>query len=390
MQTQKKKLEFPKVPIKFPGRFPEGHVNSVKGWNFSQKELTETAKEGHMLTMDLDMYGEFSCSAKCRHCFEEDLFDERAMQGGLLNDNEVKRVIVEAKSLGLRSVKIIGPGEPLENKSLLDCLDFLVGQGIQPLIFTKCTAIGDDSIAKEVHGLGPESLARKLREEYGVSINLGSNSFDPETQSKIVRLEEYPAIRNRAIERLVDAGFTEFVPGQPTQLALIFNPITRGNVDEVFEVYTWARMRHIYVISSPTMVAGRCRREYRDMTPDEGDLLDLYAKINLWAIEHGITTLGELEQEGIAPYAGARPCQQVGAGLFIKRNGLALRCPGDDVSIQGRVREKSLAEIWRESDNLNRYGGMINVGCPPKYGKSIPEGFFEKVLGEIKRQLLHQ
>ena len=70
---------------------------------------------------------------------------------------------------------------------------------------------------------------------------------------------------------------------------------------------------------------------------------------------------------------GVRPCQQLGHGMFIRRDGKALRCPGDDVSVQGDLKSRSLAEIW--------------AGCPPKSGKTIPEGFFEKVLGGLKEAL---
>jgi len=387
MQTQKKKLEFPNVPVKFPGRFPEGHVNDVKGWNFSQKELTEAAGGGRMLTMDLDMGGGLNCSLRCGHCINKEL---RPMleQGDLLSGEEVKRVVMEAKALGLRSVKIIGPGEPLEERSLLAFLDFLAGNGITPLIFTKATALGMDSMARKIHGMKPDMLARRLR-EYDVSILFGATSFQPETEAMIVGQKWYPRARNRAMERLVDAGFNDFVPGQPTSLAVIFNPITRLNVDEAFDFYAWARVRHIYVVSSPTMITGPCAREeaYRRMTPPESELLDLYVKINLWAIGRGIVTVNELAREGIAAYAGARPCQQVGAGLFVRRDGLALRCPGDGVSIQGNVRERGLADIWRSSENYSRYLGMINVGCPPKLGKSIPEGFLEKVLDTVRERL---
>jgi len=392
MQTQKlKKLEFPNVPIKFPGHFPKGHINSVKGWNFSRQELAEAARDGRMLTMDLDMTGDLRCSLGCRHCFNP-ILKLLKKRGELLSDDEVKKVVLDAKALGLKSIKIIGPGEPLEEMSLLPFLDFLAGHSIQPLIFTKATALGNDLMARRMHGMDSRHLARKLKEDYDVSILLGATSFHAETEARIVKRGWFPGVRHLAFERLIDAGFNDFIPGQPTKLALIFNPIMHLNADEAFDVYTWARVRHIYSISSPTMVAGSCREKnsYKAMTPDEKKLIQIYVKINLWAIKRGLFSIDDLERDGVSAYAGASPCQQVGAGLFIKRNGLALRCPGDDVSIQGRVREKSLAEIWRESDNLNRYGGMINVGCPPKYGKSIPEGFFEKVLDEIKRQLFHQ
>jgi MoaA/NifB/PqqE/SkfB family radical SAM enzyme len=306
----------------------------------------------------------------------------------LLTDSEVLSVVDEAKALGLRSVKIIGPGEPLEEKTLLGFLDFLAERNITPLIFTKATALGDERISKKVHGLTPRQLAKRLRDDYNVTILFGANSFHPETQAKLVGRDHYPGVRNRALELLAEEGFNDFTPGQPTRLTLILNPILRSNYDEIFDIYTWARRRHIYNISAPTMVAGPCSREgfYSAVTPSESELISLYVRINVWAIENGVYTLQDIERDGVSSYAGALPCQQVGSGLFIRKDGLALRCPGDDVSIQGRIREKSLGEIWASSENLNKYGGMLNVGCPPKYGKTIPEGFFEKVLNAVRER----
>jgi len=145
----------------------------------------------------------------------------------------------------------------------------------------------------------------------------------------------------------------------------------------------------MYIISSPTMVSGSCRDAsvFNAINPSEAELVSLYVKINAWAIQNGIYALSEIEREGVSPYVGIRPCQQLGHGMFVRRDGLALRCPGDDVSVQGNLKTASLASIWAGSENLRRFGGMMNVGCPPKCGKTIPEGFFEKVLEGVRAAL---
>jgi MoaA/NifB/PqqE/SkfB family radical SAM enzyme len=383
-----KRLVFPTIPRQFKGRFPKRFVNDCHGWNFSQAELLEAKKNGRMLTMDLDMSGKPSCSLRCGHCFNS-VLKLKEKRGELLTDQEIKNILSEAKSLGLKSVKIIGPGEPLEEKSLIPFLEFMVENGIKPLIFTKATALGNPRISLTIHGMGPDELARRLREDFDVTICFGANSFNPELQSSIVRRRWYPEIRNRALELLAHHGFNEYAPGEPTRLAMIFNPIMKNNFDEVFEVYTWSRLRNIVVVSSPTMVSGKCAEPetYSKITPSETELIALYIKINKWAIEKGIYTLADLERDGIASYVGAKPCQQVAVALFLRRDGLAFRCPGDDVSIQGHLRESSLTEIWENSENLRIHSGKINVGCPPKIGKSIPEGFFENVLLGLKQAL---
>ena len=383
-----KKLVFPTIPRKFKGRFPNGFVNDCHGWNFSRSEILDAKKHGKMLTMDLDMSGKPSCSLSCGHCFNS-VLKLKEKKGELLTDREIKSILREAKSLGLKSVKIIGPGEPLEEKILLPFLEFMVENGIKPLIFTKATALGRPGLSDKIHGMGPDELARRLREDFDVTICFGANSFNPELQSSIVRRTWYPDVRNRALELLAAHGFNEYLPGKPTRLILILNPIMRNNIDEVFEVYKWAKLRNMAVIASPPMVSGSCAdpEVYASLTPPEHELLDLYVRINRWAIESGIYTLADIERDGVASYAGARACQQVGVGLFIRRDGIAFRCPGDDVSIQGHLRKSSLDEIWQNSENLRLYSGRINVGCPPKLGKTFPDGFFDKVLARLREAI---
>ncbi len=379
---------FPNIPRKFKGQFPKGFVNDCHGWNFSKAELLDAKKSGKMLTMDLDMPGKPSCSLRCGHCFNS-VLSLKEKKGDLLTENEIKSILKEAKQLGLRSVKIIGPGEPLEERTLIPFLEFMAEHEIKPLIFTKATALGNPKLSLGIHGMSPDELARRLREDFDVSICFGANSFDPKLQSSIVGRSWYPEVRSRALELLADRGFNEFVPGEPTRLTMIMNPILVGNIDEIFDVYVWSKVRNIGVISSPTMVSGSCAQPevYSRITPSGEDLISLYVRINKWSIEHGLYSLEDVERDGIASYAGSRPCQQVGAGLFLRRDGLALRCPGDDVSVQGHLRKKSLAEIWSQSENLRKHSGKINVGCPPKIGKSIPLGFFQQVLEKLKQAL---
>ena len=376
------------MAVKFPGRFPTGHVNDTKGWNFPQSVLSEAAQKGQMLSIDLDMTGSPSCSLRCSHCFNPTA-KLLQIRNALLTDSEVLSVVDQGKALGLRSVKIIGPGEPLETKTLLHFLEYLATRDITPMIFTKATALGDGRISKSVHGLTPEELAIRIR-DFGATILLGANSFDPETQAGIVGRSNYPDVRNRAMELLAASGFNDFIPGEPTRLSIILNPILKSNYDEIFDIHVWARRRHIYIISSPTMVSGSCRDAsvYNSINPSEAELVSLYVKINAWAIQNGIYTLDDVERDGVSPYVGVRPCQQLGHGMFIRRDGVAFRCPGDDVSIQGNLKNQSLEEIWSGSENLLKFGGMMNAGCPPKLGKTIPEGFFEKVLEGLRAALI--
>ena len=102
-------------------------------------------------------------------------------------------------------------------------------------------------------------------------------------------------------------------------------------------------------------------------------------------IEKGIQTLKQIESDGISSYAGGHPCNQVSVGMYLTVNGNVFRCPGDEITFLGSVRENSLKEIWESSENYGRCG-QFNCGCPPKWGKSIPYDLFTKVLLNLKKK----
>jgi hypothetical protein len=164
----------------------------------------------------------------------------------------------------------------------------------------------------------------------------------------------------------------------------VSTPATPKNIGELFEQYVWARERNIQPVIAPTMISGGALNNLCSLVPDEDKMLELYLRINVWSIEHGVMTLEELREQGIAAYAGGAPCNQVAVGMFMRSDLKVLRCPGDDVSIQGDLREKSLTEIWEGSENRRVYSGQYNNGCPPKEGKSFPERFFAKVLEAVE------
>ncbi len=110
----------------------------------------------------------------------------------------------------------------------------------------------------------------------------------------------------------------------------------------------------------------------------------IYSKIYKFNIERGVQTLNQIEKEGVSAYAGVHPCTQVACGMYITLTGMVLRCPGDDVTEFGSVWDKSVEEIWKNSENFKR-AGTYNCKCPPKQGKSIPNGFYDKVLKRLKK-----
>jgi hypothetical protein len=367
----------PDIP-KVYEHFPTNYINDINGWGFDKKTIIEN--EGKLLTLDLD-YGA-NCSLNCPTCFrKKNSVDEKKHE---LKIDDLMDIIIQAKALGLRSVKFLGAGDPFENVGFLKFLKFLKVQGIIPLIFTKGHIIGDDELIKklfEEEGITNGNELVSFLNDCNTSIMLGFNSFDDEMQGKLVGGNKYHIHqRNRALELLVREGFSDSIP---TRLALAVNPITIWNVDEAFEIYKWARERNLYAIVTPTMISGRAKdKTWMKITPCEKKLLKLYTDIYNFNIETNLQTIEQVLTEGISSYAGGHPCNQVSTGLYITLHGQVLSCPGSEENLEGNIWTNSLKEIWLHSENRRR-SGTFNCRCIAKDRKSIPKGLYDDTLKQI-------
>jgi len=316
----------PEIPIVFKDKFPKNFKNDVLGWgNYSEKELKEN--NGKLLHLDID-FGNV-CTLNCPHCFRK---NNKVDFGNhkLMDYDAIVNIILEAKKLGLKSVKFLGAGEPFENKRFLDFLRFLDSQDLSVSIFTKGHVIGDDILVKKYYSNYGITTGKQLVNELKkmkLSILLGFNSFDTDIQDSMVgNIKGYTLKRNAALKLFVDAGFNKT---NPTRLCFAMNPITNQNYNNLFEMYKWARVRNIYPIVCPTMIAGRISDEFswKNITPSKEKLIELYTKIYRWNISKGIQTLSQIKKEGIASYAGSHPCNQIASGMYVTLSGIALRCP---------------------------------------------------------------
>ena len=367
------------IPIKYD-RFPAGYVNDVRGWAFDRETITKCS--GQLLTLDMDFGSR--CSLNCPYCFRRS--NSVDVSGRTMSFEDSVNLIDEAKSLGLRSVKFLGAGEPLENPRFLDFLRKLAANDIIPVVFSKTGILGDDRSARALYakdGISSSLDLAKCLYDLGASVVLGFNAFDAGVQSQMVgNGRDYMAKRDRALLNLVEAGFAD---GNPTRLALGVNPVTVLNIQEAASVYEWARPRNMYAIVTPTMISGRAKGDaWRLMAPATDSLLELYTRIYNFNISVGLQTPQQLEADGISPYAGGHPCNQVAAGLYVTLSGIVLSCPGSEELVEGNYWERSLEHIWIHSCNQSRVG-TFNCGCVAKDGKSIPDRFYDAVRCELGR-----
>jgi len=372
----------PDIPKKFTGQFPEDYRNEIQHWGFfTRNELYEN--KGNLLMMDID-FGRL-CSLNCPSCFRKRNVVDDANRSDLSYD-ELLAVIDDAKKLGLRSVKICGAGEPTQDSRFLQFVRDMTAKDIGVAAFTKGHVLGSDREAKKINCEYGIETARELCDELhklNVSFMLSFQSFHTEVQDSLVRREGYTLVRNRALENLVSAGFNE---ADPTRLCLCNAPITKTNYDEVFDIYVYARERNIYPVIAVSMISGKQLDDdfihKIDLTYEQK--VELWTRVYSWNIERGVQTLEQIRREGISAMPGSHPCNQVAAGLYVTANGNVVGCPGF-TSIEGNIKDRSIGNIWAESQNKRR-GNTFNCGCPPKEGKTIPNGLYARVFSNLKKK----
>jgi len=447
-----KEKVYPKVAPVFKNGYPQGYRPWVDAWSVQAEDLNETLEDGTFTLTQLDIsinpdgyvalvnegftpgqdlsdedravlheraetHYPMTCGVGCACCFES----TGEVKNLLMTTEEVFEMLKEAKELGLKNVKFLGPGELMQNPRLFEILDFLKENNIKIGIFTKGVALGSDKKAREVFGSQGINTAMELCQKVAlyenVTILLGMTSADSKTEQARINSTTCPTlakIRNRAFENLASAGLNGDINTQ--RLALLCNPVLKDNIDEVVEIYRYGLERNIPVVVAPTMLSGKGGKMEEITNPEfKEDLVTLYTDIYSMLINEQILSLEQVEKEGISPYAGYA-CNQFVGGMFVRKDGQVMACPGNDKGeyVYDRdVRKKPLKEIWKNSmgyklrEKLAREGKLTLT--QPCYAKteglalpcadgtertcvsrgcgSIPEGFYDKVMEQVRAKV---
>ena len=427
-----KKLNFPNVnPVSSPVYRPW-----IQGWSVTLDEMRETLEDGTFTLTQLDIsispdryvqvvnkgcgqeeltqlatdqYSK-ACPFNCKFCFER----RSVVKNPLMNNNEVFDMLKEAKDLGLKNVKFLGPGELIQNKKLFEILDFLKEHNIKIAIFTKGIVLGKDYWANKFHKINALEFCEKLVSYDNVTILLGVTSMNTNLEEEKLAAPLVKNIfqcRNKAIENLVYAGMSNAETER--RLAFIMTPLLNDNIDEAMEIYSWALERNIPTILAPTMMSGRGNDmpEVHDEVFKQEKLVQLYIEVYVYLIRKKIMTLKQIKEEGISSYPGY-VCNQFAGGMLIRKDGTVQGCPGNDSDefiYAPDVRKQSLKQIWINSLAYKIRKQLIETGTltltQPCYAKSeelkmpdgrilikrgegsIPVDFYEKVLDGIQERI---
>ncbi len=412
------KNQFPNVLAILPpkGQIPEGYRSRARSWSFTQGRHEETVEIGgervkKLLTLDLNIPGDdfaemvnrfppgspeanrafgegYECSSKCALCF-----NDGTLQNKVLVMREVFGILDQARPIGLESVKFLGPGELLEKKELWSVCDYTRRHNIILGIFTKAGVLGSDWLARKYHGIGSEELLSRLLEYPNLNFYLEGRSFDPVWENRFIPIRDkedakhvnyYEALCT-AYERLCGAGLNADLANQ--RVTVQCNPVTHQTIGGVFEIYKWGIERNMPVYLPPTMVSGKGHLGEKSAIDElfAQRYINLAVQVYMWAIERGVMTLPQLRDEGVHPYIGTTPCNQLTHGMYIHADGQVWRCPGNDTpdfAIHSDVRTAPLLDIWKNSRNYRV--NAFNNHCV-KDGISLPFRFYTEVLRRVEQ-----
>jgi MoaA/NifB/PqqE/SkfB family radical SAM enzyme len=400
----------------FPNVLPVSFIPTalgIWGWHFPEDRMGETVvidgkKIKKLLTLDINIPDDnfasiindsplgdvthafrkhYPCPHACPGCF-----NNATVKNSIMTYSEVMHVVDQAIELGLESVKFLGPGELLANPQLFPILDGFKARNIVIGLFTKGAIMGSDNLAQHYHGMDSQEFVDRLTSYDNVTFLVGGRSFDPLIENKYIptknpemrQLFNYHESRNLAIERLCAAGMNS--DPDKRRLAIVASPVGPETLGNIFEMFTWSTERNIPLFVTTTMISGK-GHNVADRQKEGNfiqDYQDVAVGIYAYLINRGIMSIDRLHHEGVSPYVGIAPCNQITHGLYIHYDGEVWRCPGNDTPefvVASNVRDHKLVDIWTKSKNYRI--NMFNNRCVAKDGRSIPGDFYKKVLDRV-------
>ena len=357
-------------------RFGNRYFNGIKGWQFPEKKLLEAKRAGKLLTMDLDFPGE-RCALNCKYCFakagEKTGTYYRPDKGEKpLSIEDVKGFLLEAKGIGLESVKIIGYREPFDNPGIYDFIDFAAKQGIHLVIFTSAYTLGEE------HFQGNLQKALDFLAKRPVSLMVKMHTLNNEKEDAIVGFSGFAEKRDFYLKALLDEP--RFTSEMPTRLG-IENVIASQNLEELLTMYKYFKIfRNVFVDLDPPIPVGRTG------TLEEAEKAGLMKQKKLKELCIGtyrINSRHGIPFEGVSPYFGGPKCSQLPNGIYLTLSGQVFTCCGGDECI-GNVRESTLKEIFAKNPHKKKQELYHNCPYREKRGM-MTEKFIKEAEEEINK-----
>lgn len=292
----------------------------AKGTDYDSDMVADARKMDRMLHLDMDFTGE--CELKCFYCDRTPDRYSDVPDRVELTTAERKDIIRQARALGATTIEFPGAGEPMIDPGFWEVLEYIHELEMTSVIFTS---------GWHLNAINVDRLHR-----LGATIFIKHNSDDVAIQDKMVGVQGYGKVANRALELLVERGFNEDIP---TRMAIDMVVTPRfQNLDDIGRLFRWCRDNNVHNYIMTLIPEGMADHKTVLMEKARAqDLVEFMARID--RDEYG------LEYVPRRPMGGGYRCRQVNVGLFVNLFGEVYDCNGLG-RLLGHLRRDDLSDVW--------------------------------------------
>lgn len=302
-------------------------------YSFSKELIEQTRDLDKLLTLELEL--SYECNYRCRYCY--------SMAGKKTADeltlSEIMNIVDQAQTLCVRTIIIIGGGEPLLYPYIKEVVKYIFAKGISIIIFTNGACL-DEKMAVFLYS-------------YGVFPVLKVNGVTPKTMNWLCGISDAYTNFIRALNNLYGAGYMR------ENLAIgISTIICRQNYDEIVPLWKWVRNNGLIPYFERVTNQGRARDN--DLEVSSAELKNIFDQLS--SIDKEI--YNHKWESSHPPIAGSS-CNRHYYSLYIKANGNVIPCAGIDLAV-GNIRNESLQNIICQSkviQELRHVNDFIKGKC---------------------------
>lgn len=215
----------------------------LRGYMYRAKEAYEARNSNRLLAIRLETNK--SCNLHCRYCYA------RSGEGSVevADFNILKCIISEAKELGIKSVVVIGGGEPTLYPKFKELVAYIDSLEIIPVVFSNTILV-------------TKELAEFLY-KHNASVMGKLDSLKPEVQDFIAGKEGAFRDIKSGLENLIRAGFSN--SAEPGKLRLGISFVSnKMNLEEIEDIWHFCRQNNIFPNMEILTPTGRANDELED------------------------------------------------------------------------------------------------------------------------------
>ncbi len=228
----------------------------LNGYNFSEEEYLQYNAANKLLTLRIDT--NLNCNLNCLYC----AWRSNPNRNEKIDFTLLKNTIKEAKDLGIKSVIIIGGGEPTLYECFSRLIEFIDSLKLIPVIITNGVNLNPDIIS--------------YLKEKNCSISVKLDSFDESIQDKLTGRKGSFKKQKESLELLKQAFIKPSI--KEYKLALSF-VITKLNIHEIIKLWKYCRENHIVPNANVYNTRGRGESNKDLLMPGPLEVKELFAQI---------------------------------------------------------------------------------------------------------------